>query len=147
MAKRKGYEFRSHTADVELAARGKTIEEAFSNAVLAMFDTSADIAALEKSKGKAKRLKVRGRAATLEDLLWAILQDILSLADAEGVYGYKVRTIKIAGEEGSYKADLEFLAKEQDQKYSVIYVKGVSRYRLRAAKKGNGFIAGAVLDV
>ncbi len=145
--KRKGYSFRNHTADVELVAHGKTIEEAFKNAVLAMFETSADISALERDRLTGRTLKISDSAASLEDLIWVTLQDILSLADSNGVYGYKVDKMEITGKDGSYKVHSEFCAKGQDPKYSIIYVKGVSRYRLMAVKKGKEFRISAVLDV
>ena len=145
--KRKGYSFRNHTADVELAAHGKTVGEAFKNAVLAMFDTSADISALAKAKAAGKALKINDGAASLEDLLWVTLQDTLSLADSNRVYGYRVEKMEITGKEGSYKVRSEFRAKEQAPQYSIIYVKGVSRYRLKVAKRGKEFRVGAVLDV
>ncbi len=145
--KSKGYEFRNHTADVELVAHGKSMEEAFSNALLALFDTSADIAALAKSKGSTMRIMIRDKASSLEDLLWVALQDALSIADAKGVYCYKVNRIKIAGAAGGYVISAELSAKEESPKYSVIYVKGVSRFALKVRKSAEGYRVRAVLDV
>ncbi len=147
MPGRKGYSFTNHTADVELVARGKTLEEAFRNAALAMFDTSADIAALTRLKGGAKRLNIRERASTLEDLLWAMLQGALSIADAKGVYCYKVDRMLIKESKGGYTIDAQFSARGEKPEYSIIYVKGVSRFDMRVGKTKNGFTARAVLDV
>ncbi len=145
--KRKGYLFKSHTADVKLVAHGKTLEEAFKNAVLAMFDTSAYIMAVSKMGAKARLLTVKDKAANLEDLLWVTLQDALSVADSNSVYGYAVKSLKISGSDGSYSVILQFFARPQDPKYSVIYVKGVSRYELKVTKKGKECRVSAVLDV
>ncbi len=147
MMSRKGYEFMNHTADVELLAHGKSPEEAFANALLAMFDTSANIGALAKLKGKVKRLRIKDEASSLEDLLWVTLQDALSLADAKGIYCYKVNRVKITESEGSYAITAELSAKDENPKYSVIYVKGVSRFDLKVEKKGKEYRARAVLDV
>ena len=145
--KKRGYSFRNHTADVELVAHGKTIGGAFKNAMLAMFETSADISALGKAKSAGRVLKINDSAGSLGDLLWVTLQDTLSLADSNRVYGYKVDKMEITGKEGSYKVHSGFRAREQDPKYSIIYVKGVSRYRLKVVKKGKEFRISAVLDV
>lgn len=147
MSGRKGYSFRGHTADVELVARGKTLEEAFSNAALAMFDTSADIVALARLKGGAKKLNIHDRASTLEDLLWTMLQDALSIADAGGLYCYKVDRMRIKESKGGYTIDAQFSARGEKPEYSIIYVKGVSRFDMRVGKTKNGFTARAVLDV
>ncbi len=147
MAERKGYSFRSHTADVELVAHGSTIEEAFSNAALALFDTSADVAKLARLKGNAKKLGIRDKASTIEDLLWVTLQDTLSLGDAKGIYCYKVDKMSIKKGKNDYTVAAEFSGRKEDQKYSNIYVKGVSHFDLSVAKRGNKFISRAVLDV
>ncbi len=143
---RKGYSFVNHTADVELVARGKSLNEAFKNAVLALFDTSADISKVKKSKGKIKVIKIKEKSDKLEDLLWSTLQDALSNADSMGVYGYAVKKMRISHAD-EYKLYCESEAKEQDPKLSVIYVKGVSRYDLKVTKEKSGFKATAVLDV
>ena len=58
----KGYEFVDHTADVEFVAYGKTLEELFKNALLAQFDTIADIRKLAKSKQNAQTFLVSEKA-------------------------------------------------------------------------------------
>lgn len=143
----RGYRFRNHTADVELVAHGKSMEEAFSNAALALFDTSADIDALARAGGRTLHLKVKDSASTPTDLLWVMLQDILSLADSKGVYCYKVGSMSILQSEGRYLLRADFLGRRESPKYSAIYVKGVSRFDLRVTKKGGKVLARAVLDV
>ena len=43
MPVKKKYEFLEHTADVYLAAYGKSLQEAFENAALAMFDVMTEV--------------------------------------------------------------------------------------------------------
>ena len=147
MAMRKGYGFRSHTADVELVAHGKTLDDAFANAALALFDTSADIAALSKMKSPSKKIKVKDKSSTLEELLWVMLQDALSIADAHSLYCYKVNSMKIKESGKAYSVAAEFSARKADQEHSVIYVKGVSRFDLKVARRKGLFTVRAVLDV
>ncbi|HUC38701.1 MAG TPA: archease [Candidatus Acidoferrum sp.] len=145
--KQKGYKFVSHTADVELIAVGRSASEAFKNAALALFDTSADISKVRRSKGKTTTLKIKDKADNLKDLLWFMLQDVLSMADSKGVYGYKVKKMQIKEKNEGYFINAEFFAKPQNPKLSVIYVKGVSRFDLKVIHAQKGFKISAVLDV
>ena len=145
--KRKGYSFANHTADVELVARGKTLDEAFANAALALFETSADISRISRLKEKPTILKVKEHSDNLADLLWLMLQDMLSIADSKGVYAYAVKKMKINHEKNSYNLYSEFVAKEEKPEYSNIYVKGVSRYDLKVTQTQKAVKITAVLDV
>ena len=93
---RKGYEFVEHTADVEFIARGKNLESLFKNALLAQFETIADIKKLAASEEKDKNFSIHEKAKNLEDLLWFVLQDALSLSDSKGLYGYDISSIKLS---------------------------------------------------
>ena len=73
------YEFLDHPADVGFLARGKTLEELFANAALALCDYGWDLSTVRVRESVA----VRVRAATLEDLLFSWLSEILFLTDAE----------------------------------------------------------------
>jgi SHS2 domain-containing protein len=143
----KGYNYLNHTADVEFVARGKTPEEAFSNALLALFDTIADIKRIEASGKKGMSFAIKETSDNLNDLLWLTLQDALSISDAKGVFAYAVETMSISGKEGAYKLSAKVLGKKEDQATSRIYAKGVSRFDLRVKKEGAGYTARAVIDI
>ena len=143
----KGYEFVDHTADVEFVAYGKTLEELFENALLAQFDTIADIKKLTKSKQKVQTFLVSEKARALDDLLWFVLQDALSVSDAEGLFGYAIKSLKIVSD-GEYEIKVIVNAKKKEQKLSKLDVKGVSKFDLKIVeKKTGGFEASVVLDV
>ncbi len=143
----KGYEFREHTADVEFAAKGHTIEVAFTNAILAMFDTIADINALKRSKSKKSKIVIRDTASNTTDLLWVTLQDLLSITDSENVFGYKVEKLNIRDLNGVYRIYAVISAKQQKPKYSNIYVKGVSRFGLEVKEGPKECLVKTVLDI
>jgi SHS2 domain-containing protein len=146
MAKAKGYEFVDHTADVEFVARGKTTEELFKNALLAQFDTLADVNKIAKSEAKEQAFTINERARAIEDLLWFVLQDALSVSDAEGLYGYGVKSISII-ENGEYEIKVVASAKKKERRFSKLDVKGVSKFDLKVIKGPKGFEASVVLDV
>lgn len=140
------YKFIEHTADVEFIAYGKTIEELFENALAALFDTMADIKKIEKSKSRTETFRINEMARTLDDLLWFVLQDALSISDAEGLYGYGVKKLNMLSS-GDYVIDLVANARKKEQKLSKLDVKGVSKFDLKIVKTRGGFEASVVLDV
>lgn len=143
----KKYKYVEHTADIEFVAYGKNLEELFKNALLALFDTTADIKKLSASKTKVATLPINDKARTVDDLLWFALQDALSVADAERVFGFDVKKVKISGEEGEYAINASISAKKIDQKFAKFNVKGVSKFDMNIVETPRGFEASVVLDV
>ncbi|MCL5430170.1 MAG: archease [Candidatus Marsarchaeota archaeon] len=141
------YRFIEHTADVEYLAYGNSLNELFKNSLLALFDTIAEINALPKEKSKARTLNIRDKASSLEDLLWFTLQDALSIADSEGLFGYGVESIRITGKDGAYNISAAIKAKPKKQGLSKLDVKGVSKFDLKVKKKNNRYKSSVVLDV
>lgn len=144
---KKGYRYVEHTADVEFVARGSTLESMFKSALLAQFDTMADIGKLSKSRAKTQKLEINDSARTLEDLLWFCLQDALSVAEAEGVYAYGVAALSISTSMGEYNIAAVLKAKPKDPSFSKLDVKGVSQFDLKIAKNKKGYACSVVLDV
>ena len=147
MGQRKGYKYLEHTADVEYVARGKSIEECFANALMAMFDTQSYLGKVSSSKAKGATIEVKDKASTIQDLLWYTLQDALSLSDSRAVFPYKVSSIKISKKGKSYAIYAKMLAKEREDGTSKLDIKGVARYNLSLKQNAGGFEANVVLDV
>ena len=76
----KPYSFLDHPADVGFEVRAKTLPEIFAGAALALCDYGWELATIRPRRS----LSLRARAATLEDLLFSWLAEILFLTDAEG---------------------------------------------------------------
>ena len=93
------YEFLDHTADAKFRAYGKSLEEAFENAAVAleniMFDTEKVEAKLNKS--------VEVEAGDLKSLLVAFLSEFVYLLDAEGFIMKKVVSITINKKGSGYR--------------------------------------------
>jgi len=148
MPKTHGYKYVEHIADVEFIASGKTLDLLFKYALLALFDTSADLKKISNSKKPRKVIQISDSAHTLEDLLWYVLQDALSAADSEGIFLCTVKGIKITkGKNGEFKAKARVVGVEKEQAYAKLDAKGVSRYDLKIEKKGAIYKASVVLDV
>ena len=70
------------TADVAFEAYGKNIEEAFSNAAVAMFEVQTDVEKVNPSESK----NVEVVSESLESLLFDWLSELLYLRDTTGLF-------------------------------------------------------------
>ncbi|MCL4382139.1 archease, partial [Candidatus Marsarchaeota archaeon] len=85
----KGYRYLPHTADVKFVAFGKSMEKAFDNSAMALFDTIAEVKELERRDEKVYILKLKANSDDIKDLLWKMLQRCLSVSDSKGLFCYK----------------------------------------------------------
>lgn len=146
MPKRK-YKFVSHTAEVEFVAYGKNLKECFENALYALFNTISYTKRVSASKPKSTKFMIKDKARNIDDLLWYVLQDALSIADANELFPYRVSGLKITGKKGAYKISTTIFGKSRESAYSKIDAKGIPRYNLRVESKGKQTLATVVIDV
>ena len=85
------YKFLEHKADAKFQAFGKTLEEAFSNAALAMFSIMTKT---EKIKPKIEK-KIVVDGIDQKSLLYNFLEKILFLLDTKNFLLNKIKKIKI----------------------------------------------------
>ncbi len=147
MPSRKRYEYVGHMADVEFIAYGKDDEECFRNAMLALFDTISYKRKLALSKSRVITFAIKDRAKTIEDLLWYMLQDAVSIMDSKRLFGYDVADLKLNEGKGIYTINASIKAKARNAGASKLDVKGVSRYDLKIKRKKSVVEASVVLDV
>jgi SHS2 domain-containing protein len=107
------YKFLEHTADAKFQAYGETLEEAFSNAAMAMLSIMTDTGKIAKQTEKV--IAVNG--SDLKSLLVKFLSEFLYLLDAENFLlgsvekvsiikrdtGYELRAIAYGDEAGKYE--------------------------------------------
>ena len=147
MQKQQPYRYLEHTADVEFVAYGQSTEVCFSNALMALFDTISYKNKVVASKGKVVTISVKDKAKNIEDLLWYMLQDAVSIADSKSLFAYRVQSLKISKSKGGYAIDAKISAKARVERASKLDVKGVSRYNLKVKEMKKGTEATVVLDV
>ncbi|MDE1865531.1 MAG: archease [Candidatus Micrarchaeota archaeon] len=140
------FRFVDHTADVEFIAYGKDLEELFSNALQALFETMADTKALKRSKVVGSVIIIDEAVGKSDEVLWRTLQDTLSTAESMGVFAYAVASLRVGKEKSRISCFAKILAKEKKDKYSKLPVKGVAKYEL-GIKDGTPMEARVVLDV
>jgi SHS2 domain-containing protein len=67
------FEFMEHTADVYVRAHGKTMEEAYENAALSMFETMTDSDKIAQTKHETLEVEAEDQYALLYNWLEALL--------------------------------------------------------------------------
>ena len=90
--KQRGYEYLPHTADVQLHAWGKNIEEAFERVTVAMFGYMTEI---EKVEAKRKEIVVAKGTTDLKSLLYKLMDEFLYLFCTEGFTARELRILEL----------------------------------------------------
>jgi len=133
------FKFLEHTADVKFQAFGSSLEKAFENAALAMFNHMYDKQVKEKIK---KKFKVVGK--DFESLLYNFLEELLFLLDSEFFFLSKVK-VKIDKKKMELNAQVSGdIVKNYKANADV---KAVTYNEMFVKKQGNRFICQVVLDV
>lgn len=132
------YKFLKHTADAKFQAFGKTLEESFANAALAMFSVMTD----EKIKPKIKKL-IHVKGIDQKQLLYNFLEEFLFLLDTEFLLLSKIEDIKI--KENELNAIAYF---DKADKYKTHGdVKAVTYQQMEIKKEKDKFMVQVVVDV
>jgi len=132
------YEFLEHTADIKFRARGKTIEDAFENVVLAI----SEVLGKGKKIKAANRKNIKIEGSDKENLLYNFIDELIYLLDAEGfvvskgkveIEGNKLKAVLFGDDVGKYK-DLD-------------HIKAATYAEMFVGKRKGGWEIVAVVDV
>ena len=139
--KDKPYIYLEHTADVKFQAFGKTVAEAFSNAILATFNL---LISPEEVRPKTT-YKITTTAHDLEALLFDTISEAIFLFDARDFVLAKVEKIKIdLSKEPTLEATLKG---DKASNYNVRpVVKAVTYNEMFVKEEGSGWVVQVVLD-
>ncbi|NJE08789.1 archease [Thermococcus sp. M39] len=92
------WEHYEHTADIGIRGYGRTLEEAFENVAMALFDVMVDVRKVEPKE--VREIEVSGE--DLYALLYNFLEELLILHDTEGLV-FSDFEVKIEKTEEGYK--------------------------------------------
>lgn len=127
------------TSDVMFEAYGKTLEEVFVNAALAMFSVICQI-----KKIKAKKVKeVEVMAKDVEELMINWLQALISLVDTESMFFSKFEISEITEKKLKAKCYGEDITAKKGE----TVVKAVTYYKYKFEKTNKGYIVRISLDI
>ncbi|MFC1690661.1 archease [Nanoarchaeota archaeon] len=139
----KKFEYLEHTADKKFRAFGSTLEEAFKNSGLAMFNILVNP---EDVKPEIKhKLKVNTRK--LESLLYDFLEELLILLDTDGFVLSSIDKIEIKEKDGIFDLVCEFSG-DSYKNYEVSgNIKSITYNDMKIEKVNNNYEITAVVDI
>jgi SHS2 domain-containing protein len=140
----KEYQFLEHTADVYVAAYGKTMEEAFENAAKATIKVMTDPERVEAST--IEEIEIKG--SDLETLLYDWIEEILVRFDAYQKL-YSEFDVNIIEDNGKLvlKARIGGEVFDPDKHSQNMGVKAITFHRMEIERKPDNITLKFVLDV
>lgn len=141
----KRFEFLEHVSDAYVAAYGRSLEEAFENAALAMFDTMADTSTIEPKISDSFQLKAHDEYA----LLYSWLETLLLKFETEMKLYSQFNVTSIDRDNGT----LTLSAKAQGETYSPekhrpkVEVKAVTYHKMEIITKPGLVVVRYILDL
>jgi SHS2 domain-containing protein len=145
MEKAKKFEFLEHTADVYIAAHGSTMEEAFENAGLAMFEVMTDTEKVSPSEEDSVEVEAEDEYA----LLYSWLEALLVKSELKNMLFSKFIISKIQETEEIFKLKAtvwgeKFNAEKHPQK---VAVKAVTYHQMEIIREIGKVTLMFILDI
>lgn len=138
------FRFFPHTADAKFQAYGKTLDEAFSNAALAMFSIMVDTKSVDKKVSK----KISVKASDLSSLLYRFLERLLYFLDTKYFFLSDVKKLKIVKKGKNYSLTSEVIGDKFREKYELLgSVKAVTYSQMFVKKIKGKFVVQVVVDL
>lgn len=135
--------FIDHTADIQYEAYGFTIEEAISNAALAMFTVMADA----ESVALKEHVKIEEKAETLEELVGYTLGDILSESSASELFFAKFQVDRFHKLESGYELEGTAIGEEMSPEKGKLDIKAVTMHEISVTHDGSIWKIKVLLDI
>lgn len=139
------YEYLEHTADAKFRAYGKTLEEVFENAALAMFNVIIDT----KKVLVETSLEISLKSPGLDTLLIDWLSELLFLFEVEETIFGEFKVEEIREEEGEYSLKARALGDKWNLEIHPFEteIKAVTYNQLELEKTPAGWVAQVVVDL
>ncbi|MEL4305786.1 archease [Methanococcoides sp. LMO-2] len=138
------YEYLEHTADAKFRAYGKTMEEAFENAAVAMFNVMINTSKVDCIHTEDIELT----APDIDDLLVDWLSELLFIFEVDFISFGKFEVKSITQEDGEYKLSARASGEEIDlEKHEIdTEVKAATYNDLKAEETPEGFMVQVTVD-
>jgi SHS2 domain-containing protein len=145
MEKTGKFEFLEHTADILIAAHGQTLEEAFENAALAMFEVMTDTTKINPNLENSVEVEAEDEYA----LLYSWLEALLVKFEVNGMLfsRFKIANIQDTSDGFKLKANVwgeKYIAEKHPQK---VAVKAVTYHRMEIIKEVDKVTLEFILDI
>jgi SHS2 domain-containing protein len=141
----KKFEFLEHMGDAYIAAYGETLEEAFSNAGLAMFEVMTDTKLIEPKLRDEIMVEGEDEIALLHNWLEALLLKFEIELKLYSSFNVK----KIKRKNGGFLLEAEVFGEtfNKDKHLSKTEVKAVTYHQMNISKEAGKFIVKFILDL
>ena len=145
MEKTGKFEFLEHTADIFIAAHGQTLEEAFENAALAMFEVMTDTTKINPTQEDAVEVEAEDEYA----LLYSWLEALLVKFEVNGMLYSKFKITSLQDNPEGFKLNAnvwgeKYNAEKHPQK---VAVKAVTYHRMEIIKEIDKVTLEFILDI
>jgi SHS2 domain-containing protein len=139
------FEFLEHTADVYIAAHGVTMEEAFGNAALAMFEVMTDTEKINPAHKETVEVEAEDEYA----LLYSWLEALLVKFEVEGMMFSKFEVAPIKDAKDVFKLKATVWGEKYDpQKHpQKTGVKAVTYHQMEFVKERDKITLMFILDI
>lgn len=139
------FRFFEHTADVEFEAYGKSLEEVFENAALAIASTMVNVSKVEK---KIER-EISIESEDLLSLLYDFLEKLIFYHDAENFVFAEVKVSEIREKEGKYYLRAVAYGEKFNKNKHMAYtsIKAVTYHNMEISEKEGRFFAHVIIDI
>ncbi len=139
------FEFLEHTADVYIRSHGKTMEEAYENAALAMFEVMTEAAKISQAQSETIEIEAEDQYA----LLYNWLEALLVKFETENMLfsKFQITNWKETEENFKFKATIwgeKFDPQKHPQK---VGVKAVTYHRMVIIREIDSVILEFILDI
>jgi SHS2 domain-containing protein len=135
------FEIIEHPADVGFVAYGRTLEELFENAALAMLTLACELDGVEEKVSRS----VQATGSDNEALLYSWLAEVLAAADAEQLVFRRADVTAVGNGRACGTLYGEPFDKTRHQ--AGTYLKAVTYHQLKVERTGEGWRAQVYLDV
>mgnify|MGYP001454392685 FL=1 len=139
------FEFLEHTADVYIRAHGKTMEEAYENAALAMFETITDTDQVVPSEADSIEVEAEDQYALLYNWLEALLVN----SETKGMLysKFQINSWKETAENFKIKAKIWGEKFDPQKHLQKVAVKAVTYHRMVIIREMDRVILELILDI
>ena len=139
------FEFLEHTADVYVRAHGKTMEEAFENAALSMFETITDTSKVAPAEEDSVEVEAEDQYA----LLYSWLEALLVNSETKGMLYSKFQITSLKETNENFKIKAKFWGEKFDPKKhpQKVAVKAVTYHRMVVIREMDRVILEFILDI
>jgi len=139
------FEFLEHTADVYIRAHGKTMEEAYENAALAMFEVMTDTDKITQMQEATLEVEAEDQYA----LLYSWLEALLVKFETENMLYSKFQITNWAETDENFKFKAKILGEKFDPQKHLqrVAVKAVTYHRMVIIRERDQVLLEFILDI